>query len=64
MTELRIGALGVKVFPRGNYLYIGSAFGPGGIKARLRHHLFSTAAPRWHIDYLKACGNIAEIWFY
>jgi len=27
---------------------------PGGLRARIRHHLESVAQPHWHIDYYKA----------
>lgn len=36
----------------GHYLYAGSANGPGGIRARLRHHLRRDKHPHWHIDQL------------
>ncbi|HIQ09546.1 MAG TPA: DUF123 domain-containing protein, partial [Anaerolineaceae bacterium] len=36
---LRVGALGVWDFPEGVYVYLGSARGPGGIRARLGRHL-------------------------
>jgi Uri superfamily endonuclease len=37
----------------GQYGYIGSAFGPGGIHARVRHHLLPSPKPHWHLDYVK-----------
>lgn len=37
----------------GFYLYIGSAFGPGGVRARVRRHFRRTKARHWHIDYLR-----------
>jgi Uri superfamily endonuclease len=49
----------------GYYLYVGSAFGPGGLAARLTHHQ-STRSPRkrphWHIDYLRPYTHLCEIW--
>lgn len=33
-----VGRLGSKHFPAGLYLYVGSARGPGGLRARVRHH--------------------------
>lgn len=59
----RIGALGYLSLGNGFYAYVGSAFGPGGLYARLRHHCFSRAVPRWHIDYLRGQVDIAEICF-
>lgn len=61
--DINVGALGRWKFSSGCYAYAGSAFGPGGLRARLRHHLISSAAPRWHIDYLRGFAEITEIWF-
>lgn len=36
----------------GFYAYAGSAYGPGGLRARVRRHLASTKRLRWHIDHL------------
>ncbi|MDJ0720189.1 MAG: GIY-YIG nuclease family protein [Desulfobacterales bacterium] len=46
----------------GCYAYVGRAFGPGGLAARLAHHLGRPAAPHWHIDYLRARAGVREIW--
>ncbi|MEZ0346091.1 MAG: GIY-YIG nuclease family protein [Infirmifilum sp.] len=34
----------------GTYVYIGSAHGPGGVKARVRRHLKPEKKTKWHID--------------
>lgn len=59
---IRIGQLGGLQLQPGFYVYVGSAFGPGGIRARLTHHLHPSPRPHWHIDYLKAHANVAEVW--
>lgn len=46
----------------GFYVYVGSAFGPGGVKARVSHHLTITPRPRWHIDFLRASSAVDEVW--
>ena len=51
--RLTIGKLGRFLFEHGIYLYAGSALGPGGLAARLRHHCRSAPRPRWHVDYLR-----------
>lgn len=56
--EIRIGRLGSFVFEMGEYAYFGSAFGSGGLRARLRHHIKETIKPHWHIDYLKSSGRV------
>jgi Uri superfamily endonuclease len=38
----------------GCYLYVGSAFGPGGLDARLRRHQRGDGRRHWHVDYLRA----------
>lgn len=60
---VQIGRLGALSVSPGHYLYVGSALGPGGLKARLGHHLHSMARPRWHIDYLRKVLSISEIWY-
>lgn len=60
--SIRIGRLGVLSFPAGYYLYVGSAFGPGGLKARISRHLRPNKRCRWHIDYLRRHCHLAEIW--
>ncbi len=42
----------------GLYAYVGSAWGPGGLLARVRRHLTkSFKRPKWHIDYLTSAGR-------
>ena len=52
--NIRIGARGLLPFKAGYYLYVGSAFGPGGVNARLGRHLRKHKSKHWHIDYLTA----------
>lgn len=59
---LQVGKLGELTFAAGYYLYVGSAFGSGGLAARLKHHL-SSAKLHWHIDTLRAVAALQEIWF-
>jgi len=58
---LRIGKLGTFLFPRGYVAYVGSAFGPGGLSSRIRHHLGRSAKHHWHVDYLEG-GTPKEAW--
>ena len=58
-----VGRLGTYPFRRGYYLYVGSAFGPGGLDARIRRHLKDTQKSHWHIDYLDAVAPIVDVWF-
>lgn len=61
--RILVGRLGVLAFPSGWYAYAGSARGPGGLAARLRHHLRIARRPHWHVDYLRARSLIADIWY-
>ena len=53
-TRLDIATLSRPVLPAGLYLYAGSAWGPGGIRARAGRHLRRPKARVWHIDHLTA----------
>ncbi len=63
LTRLEIGRLGVFDFAPGWYAYIGSALGPGGLRARLNHHLKRAARPHWHIDYLRRVAQLRQVWY-
>lgn len=52
--QIVIGKLGEFRFEKGWYFYVGSAFGPGGVLARLRHHSRISERCHWHIDYIRA----------
>ena len=58
-----VGSLGVIRFDTGIYAYVGRAFGPGGLAARLAHHLRPVVSAHWHIDYLRSRGTVREIWY-
>jgi len=57
-----VGKLGPMEGGPGCWIYVGSAFGSGGLKARLRHHLKPSQRPHWHLDYIKAGLQPLEIW--
>jgi len=44
----------------GRYVYAGSAYGPGGIDARVARHLRPAKKPHWHIDRLTAAGRVVD----
>ena len=47
----------------GFYLYVGSAFGPGGVRARVDHHRKVSARPHWHIDFLRPHVRLDGVWY-
>lgn len=61
--RVRIGALGHLGLRPGVYVYVGSAFGPGGVRARLKHHLSHSPSPHWHIDYLRRATELDQVWY-
>lgn len=46
----------------GYYAYIGSAFGPGGVSARILRHCRINNKLRWHIDYLREVTTPVQAW--
>ncbi len=56
-SRVKVGRLGTFDLPAGLYVYVGSAFGPGGLKARLGRHFRRVKSLRWHIDYLTAIAE-------
>ena len=61
--RLQIGKLGLLTLRPGYYIYVGSAFGPGGIPARTAHHQRVQACPHWHIDYLRRQTELLAVWY-
>ena len=60
---IAIGSLGIMNIEPGVYLYLGSAFGPGGLRARLSRHAARSKVQRWHIDYLRPRVSLVCAWF-
>lgn len=52
-VTVQVGKLGLLRLQPGVYAYVGSAFGPGGLQARVGRHLKLVKRPRWHIDYVR-----------
>lgn len=61
-ARIRVGRLGEMRLRPGSYIYVGSALGPGGVRARVSHHLQISPRPHWHVDYLKPHASIEEVW--
>ena len=62
-TELQVGRLDRIHFKSPFYLYFGSAFGPGGLEARIKHHLQPACRAHWHIDYLRQAAEVLGAWY-
>ncbi len=61
--NVKIGALGQLKTDPGWYVYCGSAFGPGGLRARVGRHLRARKPKRWHIDYLRPFLRLTGVWY-
>jgi Uri superfamily endonuclease len=61
-VAVRVGSLGEISIDRGYLVYVGSAFGPGGLAGRLRHHLRRVGRPHWHVDYIRQHTEMLGVW--
>ena len=62
-TRVYVGRFGMVDFPHGDYIYLGSARGSGGLRARLRHHLRISYRPHWHIDFLRSVVIVRGVYY-
>ena len=60
---LQIGRLGKFEFSPGDYVYLGSALGPGGLQARLGRHIRGDGRLHWHIDWLRSKALVTGFYF-
>ena len=61
--RVSVGRLGQQRFPSGDYFYVGSARGAGGVQARVGRHLRGDGARHWHIDYLRAVAEVQDVFY-
>jgi Uri superfamily endonuclease len=59
----QIGCWGRLNVRPGYYNYVGSAFGPGGVFARVSRHCRDSKSRYWHIDYLREFATLASVWY-
>ena len=57
----QIPALGTCILGPGAYVYCGSAYGRGGLRARVARHLRSGKPAHWHVDRLTEAGRIKGV---
>ena len=62
-SSVEIGQKGTMSLRPGFYLYVGSAFGPGGLRARVGRHARDEKPLRWHIDYLRQKARLVAVYF-
>jgi len=63
-AQIAIGRLGEYNFIAGVYIYVGSALGEGGLRARLSRHLKHGKTPHWHIDWLLAIASVTDVFYF
>ena len=61
-TSIAVGKRGKLRFPRGYYVYTGSA--QNGLQKRVERHKRRTKKHFWHIDYLLDFASIKEIFLF
>ena len=61
-AHIRIGKKGTFGFPKGYYIYIGSA--KNGLKARVERHLGKKKKHFWHIDYLLDHASVKKVFLF
>ena len=60
-VTVNVGSLGTLRFEKGFYIYVGSARGPGGLRARLARHVKGPSRIRWHVDYLTSRSDVRVV---
>lgn len=64
-STINVGRLGKRLFPAAEYIYVGSAQGSGGLKARLERHLRREPKQfHWHIDYLRDIAEVSALCYF
>lgn len=61
---IEIGRSGTLHLHPGIYIYVGSAFGPGGLRARVGRHLKIEKKKHWHIDFLRPFLGMEDLWYH
>lgn len=61
-NAVKVGKWGQLELEPAIYIYIGSAFGPGGIRARIRRHVRTDKRHHWHIDYVRVFMKPVSVW--
>ncbi len=59
----QVGRWGQINLEKGYYIYVGSAFGPGGVQARVLRHIRKKKPYHWHIDHLREYLSPVGAWY-
>lgn len=61
LTQISLKKWATCVFEPGQYIYLGSALGSGGLRARLQHHLRLSIFAHWHIDSFRRVARLSAV---
>ena len=61
--RITVGRWGDLDLDTGYYVYVGSAFGNGGLRARVGRHGRRAKKLRWHVDYLREHCDLMAVWY-
>ncbi len=64
VTDVQLSNKGSASLVPGRYLYAGSAYGPGGLKARIARHMRPAKVQRWHVDQLTKNNGVRGAWIF
>jgi len=56
---IRVVRATAAILKPGRYLYAGSAYGPGGLRARIFRHMRRAKSCRWHIDQITRVADVS-----
>ena len=60
---VQVGKLCRATISTGYYGYVGSAFGPSGLKSRVNRHNKKNKVHRWHMDYIRDRIDLISVWY-
>lgn len=63
LKRIQIGRWGLLGIRPGYHLYVGSAFGSGGVSARVSRHWRKQKSKHWHVDYLREKTSLVSVWY-
>lgn len=64
--DILVGKKGWFYFQQGDYFYVGSAMGQGGIASRVARHWRNDDGKkkRWHIDFIRVHSDLIGAWVF
>lgn len=60
---VNVGKIKDVTFQKGFYGYAGTAFGSGGLRARIKRHLIQNKKKKWHLDWIRPYLSFIQGWY-